>query len=71
MLVDYWVYFDDLEKHYGWSPKMLAAHLGIAEALYNEKKYEESLKRCLKVTSMGKAPPELRARAMFVLNDSS
>jgi TolA-binding protein len=64
------VYFDDLEKNYGWSPKMLAAHIGIAEALYKEKKYDESLKRCLKVTGAGKAPPELRARAMFVLSQN-
>lgn len=64
------VLFDQLEANYGWSPKMLAAHLGIAQALFEEKKYEESQKRCLKVTSAGKAPPELRARGMFLLSEN-
>lgn len=63
-------FFDELEKLYGWSPKMLAAHIGIAEALYKEKNYEESKKRCLKVTGQAKAPPELRAHAMYLLSQN-
>jgi TolA-binding protein len=62
------VYFDDLEKLYGWSPKMLAAHLGISQALYKEKKYDDALARLRKVITAGKAPAELRAKAMFLLS---
>ncbi len=37
------VLFDELEKNYGWSPKVVAASLGIAEALYEKKEYEDAL----------------------------
>jgi TolA-binding protein len=62
------VYFDDLEKHYGWSPKMIAANLGISEALFKDKKYDDALARLRRVITAGKAPAELRARAMFLLS---
>ncbi|HEV7402247.1 MAG TPA: tetratricopeptide repeat protein [Chthoniobacteraceae bacterium] len=59
--------FDELERNYAWSPKMVAASLGIAEALYNQKKYDEALKRLAAVVRNGKAPAELRAKGMFLL----
>src|SRR5206468_392285 len=50
-------------------PKMLAAHLGIAEALFKDKKYDDALKRLAIVIRAGKAPPELRAKGMFLLSE--
>ena len=62
------VKFDELEKLYGWSPKMLAANLGISMSLYNDKQYDDALKRLTGIIRAPKAPPELRAKAMLLLS---
>ncbi len=59
--------FADLEKLYGWSPKMLEANYGIALSLYQQKKYEDTLKRLVGIVKASTASPELRAKGMFLL----
>ena len=59
--------FDELEKLYGWSPKMVQANYGISKALYDQKNYDEALKRLGPVIRNSKAPAELRAKAMLLL----
>lgn len=59
--------FDELEKLYGWSPKMLEANYGIALSLFQQKDYDNALKRLGGVIRSTTAPPELRAKAMLLL----
>jgi len=59
--------FDELEKLYSWSPKMVQANYGISKALYDQKKYDEALTRLTPVIRNAKAPADLRAKAMLLL----
>ena len=60
-------HFDELEKLYPWSPKMLEANYGNARSLFEEKKYDDALKRLIGVIKANTAPPDLRAKAMLLL----
>ncbi len=59
--------FDDLEKYYGWSPKMMEANYGIALGLYGEKKYDDAMKRLIGVIKNNSASARLRASGMLLL----
>ncbi|MHA3771383.1 tetratricopeptide repeat protein [Verrucomicrobiota bacterium sgz303538] len=58
--------FDELEKLYGWSPKMQEANYGIALGLHEQKAYDDALKRLLGVVNSKTASAELRAHAMLL-----
>jgi TolA-binding protein len=58
--------FDQLEKLYGWSPKMQEANYGIALGLREDKAYDNALKRLLGVVNSRTASAELRAAAMLL-----
>ncbi|MGV3533081.1 MAG: tetratricopeptide repeat protein, partial [Chthoniobacteraceae bacterium] len=58
--------FDQLEKLYAWSPKMMEANYGIALGLHEQKNYEEALKRLTQVTRSNTAPAPLRANGMLL-----
>ncbi|RYD74251.1 MAG: tetratricopeptide repeat protein, partial [Verrucomicrobiaceae bacterium] len=58
--------FDELEKLYGWSPKMQEANYGIALGLHNDKAYKEARQRLMGVVNSRTASPELRANAMLL-----
>ncbi len=59
--------FAELEKLYGWSTKMLEVNYGLALDLHDKKKDDEAMERLRKVAMAQKAPPELRAKSMFLL----
>jgi TolA-binding protein len=64
--------FDELEKNYPWSPKMLEVNYGIAVAMHDkhtEHDDEEAIKRIQEVIKAQKATPELRAKSMLLLGD--
>ena len=58
--------FDQLEKLYAWSPKMMEANYGIALGLHEQKNYDEALKRLTQVTRSNTAPAPLRANGMLL-----
>lgn len=61
--------FDDLEKNYPWSPKMLEVNYGIAVSLHDKKEDDDAIKRIQEVIKAQKATPELRAKSMLLLGD--
>ena len=61
--------FEDLEKNYPWSPKMLEVNYGIAVAMHDKKEDDEAIKRIQEVIKAQKATPELRAKSMLLLGD--
>lgn len=64
--------FEELEKNYPWSPKMLEVNYGIAVAMHDkhtEHDDEEAIKRIQEVIKAQKATPELRAKSMLLLGD--
>jgi tetratricopeptide (TPR) repeat protein len=58
--------FEDLEKYYPWSPKMLEVNYGTAVALHDKNQDEEALKRLQQVIKAQKASAELRAKSMLL-----
>ncbi len=63
--------FEELEKNFPGSPKLLEAAVGLAEADLQKKSYEEALKRLQPVTRATQAPTNLRARAMLLVGEIS
>jgi len=59
--------FAELEKLYGWSPKMLEVNYGIALDLHEKKQDDEAIERIYKVIKAQSASAELRAKAMLLL----
>jgi len=60
------VFFDKLKELYPWSPKLLEANYGIAEALVGEKKYDEAARLLISIIRAQTATAELRANAAFL-----
>lgn len=59
--------FAELEQKYPWSPKMLEVNYGTAVDLYDQKKYDDAIKRLQEVIRAQKASAELRAKSMLLL----
>ncbi len=59
--------FDQLKKLYPWSPKMLEANYGIAEAMVGQGKGDDAALLLAGIVRAQTAPAELRARAMLLL----
>ncbi len=59
--------FAELEKLYSWSAKMLEVNYGLALDMHDKKQDDEAMERLRKVALAQKAPPELRAKSMFLL----
>ncbi len=59
--------FDELKKLYPWSPKLLEANFGIAEAAVKEKKYDEATALLVQVIRANTATVELRAKASLLM----
>jgi tetratricopeptide (TPR) repeat protein len=62
--------FEQLKKLYPWSGKVAEAEFGIANGLYEQKKYEEALDLLKTIAAKPTAPVPLRARAMMLLAKS-
>ncbi|MGB8355269.1 MAG: tetratricopeptide repeat protein [Chthoniobacteraceae bacterium] len=60
--------FDQLKKLYPWSPKILEASFGIAQSLYQQKKYDEAIALLIPImrAQSASATAELRANAMLL-----
>ncbi len=58
--------FAQLKKLYGWSPKVLEAELGIAEANFAAGKLDEAIGRLPAVIRAPNATADLRAKAMLL-----
>jgi TolA-binding protein len=60
--------FDNLKKWYPWSPKLLEANFGIAQSLYQQKKYDEALALLIPImrAQSASATVDLRANAMLL-----
>jgi tetratricopeptide (TPR) repeat protein len=61
--------FEQLKALYAWSPKVLEADFGIAQALRNEKKYDDALILLNNITRAQTATAELRANSMVAGGD--
>jgi TolA-binding protein len=59
-------YFDRLKKYYPWSPKMLEASYGIAQSLFEQKKYDEALPLIVQIIRARTTTPELSASALLL-----
>lgn len=59
--------FEELEKLYPWSGKMLEVNYGRALDLHDKKQDVEAAERLRKVSMAQEAAPELRAKSMFLL----
>jgi TolA-binding protein len=59
-------YFDKLKRLYPWSPKMLEASYGIAEALYAQKKYDEAMPMIVQIIRARTTTPDLSANALLL-----
>ncbi len=59
--------FAELEANYPWSPKMLEVNYGLSNALYDQGKNEDAMKRLFEVIKAQKATSELRAKSMLLL----
>ena len=59
-------FFDKLKALYPWSPKLLEANYGIAQALFGQKKYDEAGKLLIGIIRAQTATAELRANAAFL-----
>jgi len=59
--------FAELETYYPWSPKMLEVNYGTALALFDQKKYDDAIKRLQEVIKAQKSSSELRAKSMLLL----
>ena len=59
--------FEDLEKFYPWSPKMLEVNYGTAVALHDRHEDEAAILRLQEVIKAQKASAELRAKSMLLL----
>lgn len=60
-------YFTQLQEIYPWSPKILEANLGIAEAMIEAGEFEEAMAMLPPIIRAQTATAEVRARAMYVL----
>jgi tetratricopeptide (TPR) repeat protein len=63
--------FEKLKELYPWSGKVAEAEFGIANGLYEQKKYEEASDLLRTIAVKTTAPVPLRARAMMLLAKSS
>ncbi len=59
--------FDQLKKLYPWSPKLLEANFGIAEALFKDKKLDDSAALLIQIIRANTASIDLRARASLLM----
>jgi tetratricopeptide (TPR) repeat protein len=59
--------FSELEQKYPWSPKMLEVNYGTGVNLFDQKKYDEAIKRLQEVIRAQKAGAQLRAKSMLIL----
>ncbi|HWL51894.1 MAG TPA: tetratricopeptide repeat protein [Chthoniobacteraceae bacterium] len=59
--------FDQLKKLYPWSPKLLEANFGIAEAAFNDKKLDDSAALLIQIIRANTASVDLRARASLLM----
>jgi len=60
--------FDNLKKWYPWSPKILEANFGIAQSLYQQKKYDDAINLLIPIMRAQSASVsiDLRAQAMLL-----
>jgi len=60
--------FDQLKKLYPWSPKILEASFGIAQSLYQQRKYDDAIALLIPImrAQSASATNELRANAMLL-----
>ncbi len=63
--------FAQLKREYPWSAKLLEADLGIGIDLFQQKKYDESVKLIAPVAKATAGPVEIRAKAMMTLGQIS
>ena len=61
--------FDALKKLYPWSPKILEANFGIAQSLYQQKKYDEAAALLVQIIRAPTATADLRANSMLLGGD--
>ena len=59
--------FDTLKKLYPWSPKIMEANFGIAEALHQKKNDEQAIPLLVQIARSPSGSIELRANAMLLL----
>jgi len=59
-------FFTQLKTLYSWSPKMLEANFGIAQALKSEGKNDEALALLVPIIRSTTSPQEIRAQAMLM-----
>ena len=60
--------FDQLKTNYPWSPKILEANFGIAQALYQQKKYDDAVALLIPImrAQSASATADIRANAMLL-----
>jgi tetratricopeptide (TPR) repeat protein len=63
--------FEKLKQLYPWSGKVAEAEFGIANGLFEQKKYDEAADLLRSIAVKTTAPVPLRARAMMLLAKSS
>lgn len=59
--------FDTLKKLYPWSPKIMEANFGIAEAAFQEKKYDVAQPLFTQIARANNAGLEVRAKAFLYI----
>jgi TolA-binding protein len=59
--------FAKLESEYPWSPKVIEAQYGIGLDLFEQKKYDEALKKLAPVARATTGPVKIRAQSMMLL----
>jgi len=61
--------FDKLKTLYPWSPKLLEANFGIAEAMHQQQKEDDAILLLGQIIRAQTATAELRANSMLLLGD--